>query len=486
MNNKIFVTTSIPYVNARPHLGHALEFVQADVVARFFREKGKDVYFLSGTDDNALKNVQAAEAAHLSIREWVEKHAQIFNDLLRYLSVSNNDFIRTGIEERHIKGALKFWTSCNPSDVYKKKYKGLYCVGCEEFKLEKELINGECIEHPQKKLEIVEEENYFFKLSRYEKELVRIIELGELRIIPEARKNEVLSFIKAGLQDFSISRSKERAKGWGVPVPHDPDQIMYVWFDALTNYVNALGYAENEKNFRDYWENAENIIHIIGKGISRFHAIYWPAMLLSAKMSLPKTLMVHGYITINGQKISKTLGNVIDPFSLIEKYGEDRLRYYILREFSPFEDGDFSEEKFKDRCNGDLANGLGNFASRVSTLAEKAGLFEYAHAPDSLIVERIETTKKIVASKLAEYKFHEALAAIFELISFGDIYINEKKPWQSNDKKVLYNLIVVLDNVALFLRPFIPHASETITRHITWNSRSLLEVKKVENLFPRI
>src|SRR3990172_6810474 len=316
--NRFYVTTAIPYVNAAPHIGFAFEIVQADAIARYHRSIGDDTFFLTGTDENALKNVQSAEKSGIPVQKFVDQNSQRFEDLKGALNLSFDDFIRT-TEERHVKGAQIFWEACNPDDIYKKTYKGLYCVGCEEFKTPKELVEGKCPEHGTVPEE-VEEENYFFKLSRYQKQLEKLIEKDELKIIPETRKNEVLSFVRSGLEDFSISRTQERAHGWGIPVPGDPSQTLFVWFDALTNYITALGYGGDGKKFKKYWKENPQRVHVIGKGILRFHAVYWPAMLLSARIPLPSEIFVHGYLTVEGQKISKSLGNVVDPYALVEKY----------------------------------------------------------------------------------------------------------------------------------------------------------------------
>lgn len=483
-----FISTSIPYVNADPHIGHALEFVQADVWARFHRQKGEDVFFLTGTDDNALKNVQAAEAAGIPVKQWVDAHAEVFKKLARELNVSNDDFIRTSKEERHQLGAQKLWLACKKEDIYKKKYRGLYCVGCESFKTGKELINGECPEHPGKKLEAVEEENYFFHLSRYQEELEQLIGSDKFKIIPESRRNETLQFIKSGLQDFSISRSRERAKNWGVPVPGDDAQIMYVWFDALSNYINALGYADNGEKFKKYWEKGDKIVHVIGKDINRFHAVYWPAILLSAGVRLPSTVFVHGFLTVDGQKMSKSVGNVVNPLEVIQKWGAEPTRYYLLREIPAYEDGDFSLRKLKERYNSDLANGLGNFTARVLTLAH--GQEFDSDGVEETVDEKIKATRTIVSQKLSEFKFNEAIGAVWDLISFGDAYVNEKKPWDTSVAKdqrsrIILNLVIILDNVAALLKPFLPETSEKITKAIAWDGDKL-RVQKTAPLFPRL
>ena len=324
--DRYFITTAIPYANSTPHIGFALEIVQTDTFARYHRLRGDDTWFLTGTDENALKNVQAAERAGVPTAEFVERNSQRFQNLREVLDLSFDQFIRTAGDPIHRAGAEKIWRAIDASgDIYRKHYEGLYCVGCEQFYDEDDLIEGRCPEHgtvPDR----VEEENYFFRLSRYAGQLEELISSGAYRVIPETRKNEVLSFIRGGLQDFSISRSQVRARGWGIPVPDDPSQVMYVWFDALTNYITALGYADDGPNYQRYWIENPNRTHTIGKGVIRFHAIYWPAMLLSAGVPLPDTLFVHGYITIGGSKVSKSLGNVVDPVQLVEQYGVDAVR----------------------------------------------------------------------------------------------------------------------------------------------------------------
>ncbi|MCZ2846059.1 MAG: methionine--tRNA ligase, partial [Candidatus Bathyarchaeota archaeon] len=372
--NKSFITTAIDYVNAPPHVGHALEKIQADVIARYYRLLlGDDkVWFLTGTDENSLKNVKAAKKEGIPVQKLVDRNSEKFYKLKEALNLSFNDFIRT-TEERHIKGVQKLWLACKEKgdiDNDKKKYKGFYCVGCEEFYKESELKNGLCPEH-ETKPELIEEENYFFRLSKYQYQLEKIIQEDEIKIIPETRKNEVLSFIKAGLKDICISRSAERAQGWGINVPGDDSQKIWVWFDALSSYINAVDYANEGTKFRKWWSKETEIVHIIGKGILRFHAVYWPAFLLSAGLPLPKTIFVHGYLGIEGKKISKSLGNVVDPFELIKKYKADVVRYFLLREIPTTEDGDFNFKRLEERKKTDLADGPGNLLRRTLTMAEK-------------------------------------------------------------------------------------------------------------------
>lgn len=471
---KFYITTALPYVNYAPHAGFALEVVQADVIARYHRLLGEDTFFLTGTDENSLKNVQAAKEEGISVKKLVDRNAKEFYKLKKILNLSFDDFIRT-TEQRHIKGAQKLWKVCQ-KDIYKKPYRGLYCVGCEEFYKESELVNGLCPEHKTKS-ELVEEENYFFKLSKYQNQLKKIIEKDKVKIIPKTRKNEVLSFINSGLEDICISREAKRGRGWGIPVPGDPTQIQWTWFDALSNYINALGYAENSKKFQEWWQKNENKLHVIGKGILRFHGVYWCAILLSAKLALPKTIFVHGYLTSGGQKMSKSLGNVVDPFELVKKYGTDPLRYFLLREIPSTEDGDFTYEKFEQRYNADLAKGLGNLVARVITLAKKSP--PEADQPRAGKFPIAETKQKYKKA-LDGFKFSEALIAIWELISFCDRYIEKEKPWEKSkrQKEVISNLLLAISEIAKLLEPFLPETSEKILKQ--------LKTKKSKPLFLRI
>jgi len=480
---KFYLSTAIPYVNSNPHCGFALEIIQADVVARYHRALGDDVFFLTGTDENSLKNVRTAQKEGISTKKLVDRNAQKYYDLKKTLNLTFDDFIRT-TEERHIKGAQKLWLACQ-KDIYKKKYKGLYCVGCEAFYKESELINGLCPEHKTKP-ELVEEENYFFKLSRYQNKIKEIIENDKVKIIPQARKKEVLSFINQDLEDICISRPSERVHGWGIPVPGDPSQFQWCWYDALSNYITALGYAENSKRFQEWWQENDNILHIIGKGVIRFHAIYWLGFLLSADLNLPKTIFVHGYITSEGQKMSKSLGNVIDPFELVEKYGTDAVRYFLLREISPTEDGDFTYEKFEGRYNSDLASGLGNLVARVLTMAEKQIFNKFSNSNFQTFINK---SKKKWQTSLDNFKFNEALISIWELISFCDRYIEKERPWETKNQKVIYDLLFALANIAQMLQPLLPETSEKIFKQLgikpsdkEWH----FKVKKGESLFPRL
>ncbi len=469
---KYYITNAIPYVNARPHIGHALEFIQGDTIARYQKLLGNDVLLLCGSDENAIKNVQAAETAGKDVQVFIDENAVYFEEMAKKLSVKF-DVFQKGSSENHHKASQKLWELCATNDdLYKKSYKGLYCVGCEEFKSSDDLNEkGECPEHIGKKLEEVEEENYFFRLSKYQEQLLQLIESQELRITPEFRKNEIVSFIKSGLQDFSVSRSNKRAKNWGVPVPTDPEQRMYVWFDALNIYQSGIGFGADEEKYKKWWPAD---LHVIGKGIIRFHAIYWPAILLSAKLALPKGIFVHEYFTVNGQKMSKTLGNVVDPVAMVDTYSTDALRYYCLAKISPFQDGDFSEEKLKDAYNSDLANGLGNLVARVAKLAEKHTVSGtvYTEALDPLVKESLD-----------RYEFNVALARIWSWITIADQLVNEKKPWElegDEAKDVLTELVRQIQKIAFHIQPFLPGTAEKIQKQFSG------EIQSASPLFPRI
>jgi methionyl-tRNA synthetase len=454
---KFYLTTAIPYVNAKPHLGHALEFVQADAIARYHRLLGEDVLLLSGSDENALKNVQAAETQHQDVQAFIDQNTQTFETLSRALLVQFDVFQRGSDQKHHFPSSQELWRRCmDNGDIYKKSYRGLYCIGCETFYDPKDLNKeGECFEHPGKKLEVIEEENYFFKLSAYQSDIVRRLSTDEILILPKFRKNEVMAFLERGLEDISISRSNERAKNWGVPVPGDDTQRMYVWFDALNIYQSGIGFGWNQEKYQKYWPAD---VHVIGKGISRFHAVYWPAFLLSAKLQLPKTIFVHGYFTVNGQKMSKTLGNVIDPIALVEKYGPESLRYYFLREIPAYMDGDFSQSRFVELYNGDLANGLGNLVARTAKLAQ--GL-EFETKP--LTFSQALTPS--YQDAMQEFRFSDAIKTIQDIIKTQDTYINQTEPWKlQGDKRqtTLSPVVEALRQIALLLQPFLPTTGKMI------------------------
>lgn len=471
-NKKFYITAAIPYVNADPHIGHALEFVQTNTIARYHELLGENVKSTSGGDENALKNVQAAEIAKVPLKEFIDKNTEKFRKLSIALDAGFTNWQKGSDTEKHYPASQKLWSLCDKSgDIYKKEYEGLYCVGCETFYTKEDLNeNGECFEHPGKKLEKISETNYFFKLSKYQDALEKLIANDKLKIIPENRKNEVLAFIKSGLSDISISRSNERAKNWGVPVPNDPTQRMYVWFDALNIYQSGIGFGWDEETYQEFWPAD---VHVIGKGILRFHAVYWPAFLLSAGLKLPKSIFVHDYFTVNGQKMSKTLGNVVDPFEPIKKYSADALRYFFLAKFSPFSDGDFSEDKMLAVYSGDLANGLGNLVARVAKLCELSDL-EYPITKTA--------TDKEVKSHLDDFRFDKALTRIWQIIADVDLHLQKTKPWTDpkNSHEALYSAVTQIRTIAYNLSPFMPNTADIITKNFTGP-----KIKSFTPLFPR-
>lgn len=466
---KFYITTAIDYVNAPPHFGHALEKIQADSIARRQRLLGKEVYFLTGVDEHGIKIVRSAEEAKKSVKEFTDENVKIFKKLIRDLDISNDDFIRTSDREKHWSGARALWNKLvEAGDIYKGIYKGHYCVGCEAYVTDKDLVDGKCPYHG-KEPELIEEENYFFKLSRYTEAVKKKIESDELKIIPDKRKNEILAMIEKGVDDISFSRPAEKLGGWGVPVPGDESQLMYVWCDALSNYISALGYgSDDSEKFNKFWPAD---IHLIGKDILRFHALVWPAMLLSAGLPLPKKIMVHGFLLSGGKKMSKSSGNVIDPFDLIEKYGTDAVRYYLLREISPFEDGDITEEKFKDAYNANLANGLGNLTARIMKMSEQ---YLAGEAFESDMSEE-EGAIAEIGEPMENLELNRAMDKIWELVSKLDSRIQKTEPFklvktdEEAAKKILRELVGGLKKIALMLAPFLPETSQKILSAIQDN-----------------
>ncbi|MCU0680562.1 MAG: methionine--tRNA ligase, partial [Planctomycetes bacterium] len=361
-----YITTTLPYVNAEPHIGFAAEIVRADVIARYQRNLGKTVFFNTGTDEHGLKIYNKAQENNLEPQKYCDEYAAKFDNLKQALNLSYNSFIRT-TDEHHLKAAQEFWRLCEQNgDIYKKTYSAKYCVGCELEKTDSELDHGRCPLHPDKDLEVIEEENYFFRFSKYQEKLLELYQNNASFVLPDFRLKEIKNFVEAGLNDFSISRLKSKMP-WGVPVPGDENQVMYVWFDALVNYISCLGWPDNKNQFNEYWP----VIQVAGKDNLRQQSAIWQAMLLSAGLKPSQQILIFGFITANGQKMSKSLGNTIDPYEVITKYGTDPLRYYLLSEIKVFYDSDFSYEKFDKLYNADLANGLGNLVARVSNLLEK-------------------------------------------------------------------------------------------------------------------
>lgn len=477
MANSFYITAAIPYVNGKPHLGHVLEWFQADAIARYQRSIGKSVTFTCGTDENSLKNVLAAEKAGLSTQEWLDTYAEIFKDAFRTFDITLTHFQRGSDSEQHWPGVQKLWNACMASgDIYQKDYTGLYCVGCEAYYAESELVEGLCPEHLTKPVEITEK-NYFFRLSKYQDRIRSAIESDELLIISDQYKQEMLGFISQGLEDFSISRSIQRARGIGVSVPNDPSQVMYVWFDALAIYLTAIGWGTDDQKVQAIWPPA---VQCIGKGIARFHAIYWIGMLLSAGLALPRAISIHGYISSDGQKMSKSLGNVIDPFVALEKYGNDPLRYYLLKHIPTHGDGDFSHQSFREVYTSDLANGIGNVCSRVASLAEKAGISMSAEDATSLEYH------DAFAEAMQQYRLSDALAFVLEQSRETDSLLSAEKPWldstSEHGKNIITQAVRQVLSIGYHLQPFLPDTAASILKHFT--TSPITRIPKP--LFPRL
>jgi len=473
MTKKYYITTTIPYANAPPHIGFALEIVQADVLARWNKIKGKEVFFLTGTDEHGVKNYQTAKKEGLVPQTFVDKNSAYFKELTKKLNISNNYFIRTTDKRVHWPGVIKLWNILyERGDIYKKKYTGYYCSGCERFITEKELVNEKCPNHPNIKIEHISEENYFFRLSKYSDKIRSLVEKDKLKISPKNWKKDFLSLTKDGLRDVSFSRDKKHLP-WGVPVPRDKTQIMYVWCDALTNYLTGIGYPNTK--YKKFWPAD---IHVVGKDMLRFHAGIWPGMLLSASLPLPKEIIVHGFLTVESRKMSKSSGNIISPLELLKKYSKDSLRYFLLRNIPFGEDGDFSEKVLVERHNNELANKLGNLVSRVTGLAEKIGVKK----TENKLLKKLNLKK--IENLIENYEFDKALNEIFAFIDICNEYIQNKKPWESSSvdrEKILYELKESILKIAELLWPFIPESSEKITKQF-----SAKKIKKSEILFKKI
>ncbi|MFH8989660.1 methionine--tRNA ligase [Streptomyces sp. NPDC017940] len=497
-----YVTTTIPYVNARPHLGFALEIVQADVLARHRRHRGDRVRFLSGTDDNSLKNVLAAEAAGVPVQDLVDRNAEAFAALRGPLDLSFDDFIRTSRDPRHRVGVERLWRRCAKSgDLYRKHYEGLYCVGCEQFYTPAELVGGRCAEHGTEPRSVAEE-NWFFRLSRYADRLHGLISSGRLRVEPAVRRNEVLALIEGGLHDFSVSRSHTRARGWGIPVPDDPEQVVYVWWDALGNYVTSLGYGTGDPAYEQWWSGATRRTHLVGKGVVRFHAVYWPAMLLSAGLPLPTDVLVHDYLTVDGRKISKSAGATVDPTELVTESGTDAVRWWLLRDVPRVGDADFTRERLVARADADFAGGLGNLVNRVVTMAHR---FRDGRVP----VPRVpaEGTERLVAAcrevrgrvddALADFDFRRAVDAVWRIVAEADRCVDGTRPWElakaeragdaaAGDRLdgVLAALIGACRTLAGELSPFVPESASRVAAQCTPTADGRLP--RAAPLFPRV
>jgi methionyl-tRNA synthetase len=471
--DNFYITTSIAYTNAPPHIGFALELIQADVISRSKREKGDEVKFLTGTDEHGLKIARKAMEEGVETQEFVDDIVKDFKELVEALNISNDDFIRTTDQKRHWPTAKKVWNKLEENgDLYKKEYTGYYCVGCEAFLTKKDLKGGKCPHH-KKKPEKVKEDNYFFKLSKYEEEIKELIKEDKVKVTPEGKKKEILTFIEEGLQDISVSRSTDKLT-WGIPVPGDENQRMYVWVDALSNYLSALDFANEGEEFKKFWPAN---VHCIGKDILRFHSVIWIGILLSAGLKVPENIFVHGFLTSKGQKMSKSLGNVINPFDVIEKYGSEALRYYLLAEINPTGDGDFTYQKMKNRYNADLADGLGNLISRTMGLAKKKNIdFDPERKPGNEIRKAVKKAEEETEQFMDDFELRKAIERIWDLIHFTDRYIEEKKPWEETweQEKTIFEMLYVCYHLHGLLKPFLPETAERIKKQIEKGEKVIL------------
>jgi methionyl-tRNA synthetase len=476
--NGYYVTTAIPYVNAAPHLGHALELVQADVLARHRRLRGQPVRFLTGTDENAAKNVAAARAAGRNVAEFVAANAEQYAALRAPLALSSDDFIRTSADSRHRTGVERLWRrNAANGDFYRRCYTGLYCAGCEQFTTPADLVDGRCPEHgtvPQ----TVAEENWYFRLSRYAPAVEDAIRSGRVRVEPAARRNEVLAFLHAGVTDISVSRPTARTAGWGIPVPDDPDQVVYVWWDALANYITAL---DDPAAFQQWWSASAERVHLIGKGIVRFHAVHWLALLTSLGLPLPTAVYVHPYLTVDGAKISKSSGNGVDPVDLVARFGGDAVRWWLVREVSGNTDTDFTVPRLVDRANRELANGLGNLVNRTVSLVQRCKLqrlnaAELDTVPTSLgpALGAAAALPARIDGALARFDFRAATDAIWDVVAAANRAVDAERPWElarrdaaaARLQVVLSALVTVCRAVSTECAPFIPDGAGRLRRQL--------------------
>jgi|TARA_Y100000310_G_scaffold170442_2_gene170616 methionyl-tRNA synthetase len=470
MKEAFYITTTLPYVNDVPHIGFALELVYADIIARHRRLLGDDVFFSTGTDEHGTKIWDRAQEENKDPQAYVDEYASKFDALKKSLNLSYDNFIRT-TSPSHKEAAQEFWKRCHErGDIYKKTYKGLYCVGDELFVTERDLVDGKCPNHPNQELVVIEEENYFFRFSKYGDDLLRLYEAHPGFVIPDFRFNEIKTFVERGLEDFSVSRLKKRVP-WGIPVPGDEDHVMYVWFDALINYISTLGWPKDEEKFAKFWP----VVQFAGKDQIRQQAAMWQAMLLSAGLTPSKQIVIHGFITSGGQKMSKSIGNVIDPSVLIEKYGTDAVRYYLARHVHPFEDSDVTPEKFHESYNAHLANGLGNLVARTMKMAEAhIGKVDLESKDEGRLSEFID-----------QYEFNKSADYIWEQISKLDQKIQESKPFElvkkdeGKAKEIISELVVSLHSIGVMLKPFMPETAEKIIK-------ATKENKMPDSLFPRL
>jgi methionyl-tRNA synthetase len=504
-----YITTPIYYPNDVPHIGHAYNAVANDFIARYHRLRGEEVFHLTGTDEHGLKLQRAAEAAGLDPKTWVDDMEPRWREVWARLDIAYDDYIRT-TEPRHERVVQKLLNAVHDNgtdDIYLGSYEGLYCVSCELYYTEDELIDGNCPVH-ERPVEVMREENYFFRLSAYADRLLAHYDEHPAAVEPESRRNEVLSLIRSGLQDFSISRTSFT---WGVPLPWDPDHVCYVWFDALANYITAAGYGDDPERFARVWPAD---IHLIGKDILRQHAVYWPAMLMSAGIEPPKQVWAHGYLTVGGKKMSKTNLTGIHPFELIDRFGTDSYRYYFMREMRFGEDGSFSWESMVERHNADLANGLGNLASRIIAMI---GAYFDGAVPAPQIEGAGSDLPSVITDAAERYdramlavQLQPALTAVWDIVGRANHYLVEKEPWKlaKDDAKrpelaaILYASAETLRTLAVLIQPIMPAAAQRLwtqlgipeplndqrlPRAAEWGQlKPGTQTRKGDSLFPRV
>jgi methionyl-tRNA synthetase len=507
-NNRYYITTAIDYPNAEPHIGHALEKVAADVMARYHRLQGHDTYLSMGLDENSQHVVKAARDNNVSIPEWIERMDVAFRQAWAALDISYDRWIRT-TEPGHFRASQEMFRLAQASgDIYQSTYVGWFCPNCNSFYRDEELVNGVCPDHPTRKPEWVEEEDYFFALSRYSDSLLAYITYHPDFIVPAVRQSEIMAIMRQGLRDFPVSRPANRIDAaWGVPVPGDPSHVIYVWFDALTNYLTTVGYPGDGEQLERYWPADA---HVIGKDITRFHCLYWPAMLMSAGLPLPRQVAVHGFLTLEKQRISKTTGNVVSPIELVDECGVDAVRFYLLRHLSFASDGDVSRAGLVQRYNDELANDLGNLLNRVVSMIQRyRGGAIPAPGPLGALeldVQRLAAEARQQAeTALQAWEIGHALDSIWGLVRRINRYVEQCKPWllatrQQELDTVLYTSAEALRLVAILLAPFLPHTADGILSQLglgevsasawqeegTWGSRALTAVVAGPILFPRI
>ncbi len=466
MAKSFYLTTTIPYVNSDPHIGFALELVQSDVIARYNRLIGNEVFFSTGTDEYGQKIWEASQVANIPVQKYVDNYAQKFIDLSKTLHISVDNFIRTTSED-NIVASQEVWRLCEENgDIYKKKYKGMYCVGCEKFLQEKDIVDGKCPLHPNKELEFVEEENYFFRLTKYKEKIVEYLS-NPKSVVPEWRRTEALG-IAQSLEDFSVSRDKKRFS-WGIAIPGDDTQVMYVWFGAFVNYISTLGWPRDKEKYRKFWVEGRNV-QTAGKDMVKFQSIMWQGMLLSAGLKQTESVVYHGFVTGEGGiKMSKSLGNVVNPLSIVDEYGVDALRYFLTREVSSFEDSPFTLERFKEAYNANLANGLGNLVSRIMKMAEDNLVGPVALPEHEDFSEYFSLYEKFEVGKAADF--------VWQKIGEMDRFIQENQPFKivKEDKergeRMISDLVVKLYSVARMLNPILPETSEKIKRLVKDNKK---------------